>query len=134
MHFKFITKIFYIALIITASFASFAIADSDTHTYVHTTQAVESKKVCMVNDKFMGIDQIPIKVGKKIYYGCCQNCVDKLQSNQNNVRFAKDPLTGEQVDKVDAYIVMLTDGSNKVLYFQSEQNYQEYLKKMVSHN
>lgn len=132
MHFKYLIKGFY-AIAILVLFTNSAIAEDSSHKHAHATKAVESKKVCMVNDKFMGIDQIPVIADKKTYYGCCQNCVDKIQSNQNNVRFAKDPLTGERVDKADAYIVMLTDGSNKALYFKSEKNYQKYLKKMESH-
>ena len=38
-------------------------------------EIVENEKVCMVNDRFMGVKQIPIEVQGITYYGCCQNCV-----------------------------------------------------------
>ena len=40
---------------------------------------IESSKVCYVNNKFMGIDQIPVEFENKIYYGCCEGCVLKLK-------------------------------------------------------
>lgn len=125
MKLKYINLIFAI-FVSTVFLGNIAVADDSAH--AHSTKAVEAKKVCMVNDKFMGIDQIPIEVNKKTYYGCCNNCIAKLQNNESNVRFAQDPFTREQVDKADAYIVTIEDKSNKVLYFKSEQNYQEYIK------
>lgn len=87
----------------------------------------ESNKVCMVTDKYMGSEQIPVSVEGKAYYGCCAGCASKLKENQNNVRFSKDPLTGEEVDKATAYIVHITDGSNNVFYFKSKKTYQQYV-------
>ncbi|MCP5468543.1 MAG: TRASH domain-containing protein [Deltaproteobacteria bacterium] len=91
-------------------------------------EKVEPKKVCMVNNKFMGIDQIPVEVEEKTYYGCCENCVSKLNKDKA-VRYATDPMTGEQVDKAHAFTAMVNDGSNKALYFKSEKTYQQYLEK-----
>lgn len=92
-----------------------------------STKPVETKHVCMANDKYMGVDQIPVLVEGKTYYGCCAGCASKIKENQGNVRFSKDPLTGETVDKATAYIVATTD-SNKALYFKSEKTYRRYLK------
>lgn len=82
--------------------------------------------VCMVNDQFMGIKQIPVIADDKTYYGCCQGCVDKIVRNLQNVRYAKDPLTGEAVDKATAFIVLQPDGNNKVWYFKSEASYEKF--------
>ena len=90
---------------------------------------IESSKVCYVNNKFMGIDQIPVLVDNKTYYGCCEGCVTKLQENLGDVRYGVDPLTGEKVDKAMAYIVLSPLGNNDVLYFESEKNYLAYTKK-----
>lgn len=87
---------------------------------------VDSKLICMVNNKYMGVEQIPIKVEGKTYYGCCQNCVSTLNNNLS-ARYGVDPVTKKKVDKATAYIVTF-DGSNNVLYFQSEKTYQTYLK------
>ena len=41
--------------------------------------------VCMVNDTYMGEKQIPVPVGEKVYYGCCEMCKDKLRNEQNSI-------------------------------------------------
>lgn len=91
------------------------------------SKPVEAKHVCMMNDKYMGVDQIPVLVEGKTYYGCCAGCAAALKDNRNNVRSSKDPLTGESVDKASAYIVVLADGTNQALYFKSQKTYQQFL-------
>ena len=88
---------------------------------------IESSKVCYVNNKFMGIDQIPVEFENKTYYGCCEGCVLKLKT-MRETRFAKDPFTGNEVDKSVAFIVLSPKGNNDVLYFESKQTYIEYIK------
>lgn len=77
----------------------------------------------MVNDQFMGRTQIPVLVDGRTYYGCCAACKDKLEK-QPSVRTARDPVTGEDVDKAKAVIVQ--DASGKVLYFASEATLRRY--------
>jgi hypothetical protein len=88
---------------------------------------INTNEVCFVNNRFMGSKQIPVEVGEKIYYGCCQGCVDKLKKNLENVRFAADPLTKKQVDKALAFIVLKPNGNGEVLYFENEQSYAKYI-------
>ncbi len=91
-------------------------------------EIVPNEKVCMVNDKFMGIKQIPIDVEGITYYGCCQNCVKKLQENLQGVRYGKDPISKEKVDKASAVTVRnLQD--NTVTYFASQAAANEFMKK-----
>lgn len=92
---------------------------------------VKSNQVCMVNDRFMGVEQMPVAVNGTTYYGCCQGCVSKLQNNKNGARFSSDPVTGEPVDKAQAYIVNVAEGPKNVLYFQSKSTYQTYLKQLA---
>ncbi len=89
-------------------------------------EQVPNELVCMVNDAFMGIEQIPVEVEGKIYYGCCQACVTKLQSNQGNVRYIIDSYSKAQVDKSEAFIVLKPDGKGAVLYFKSEENFNTF--------
>ena len=94
-----------------------------------STQEVKIDKnlVCMMNDKYMdGKEQIPIEVEGKTYYGCCQGCVTAL-NYKRSTRYSIDPLSGKEVDKADAYIVMKTDGSKRVLYFESIENYLKFI-------
>ncbi len=88
---------------------------------------VKNSLVCMMNDRFMGKEQIPVKVGEKTYYGCCEGCKVSLKENPST-RVSRDPYTGKEVDKADAFIVRKPDGSDEVLYFESRETYESFLK------
>ncbi|MFQ5480355.1 MAG: hypothetical protein ACE5DW_03665 [Thermodesulfobacteriota bacterium] len=77
---------------------------------------VDPSIVCMVNDNVMGKPQIPVLVGGKTYYGCCQNCVKTLNED-SAMRAAQDPFSGKMVDKSSAFIIEGPDG--EALYFES---------------
>ena len=82
----------------------------------------------MVNDRFMGVSQIPIDVNGTTYYGCCENCVEKLQKNIDDVRLGNNPLNKTKVDKASAVIVQ--DKSNgSVFYFASKEDAQDFVSK-----
>lgn len=85
---------------------------------------VENKRVCMVTNAVFPRDQIPVEVGGKTYYGCCQNCKATL-ANDESVRFAVDPVSQKKVDKATAVIAGSVDGS--VLYFENEGTFQKFL-------
>src|SRR5262245_11573606 len=89
---------------------------------------LQNKNVCMMNNKYFPNDQIPVEVDGKTYYGCCQGCVMALKGNRA-IRYGTDPFTGEEVDKADAFIVLNPVDPQQVLYFNSEQNYLNYIKK-----
>ena len=76
----------------------------------------------MINDAYMGKEQMPVPVGDKVYYGCCDGCVDKL-TNIEETRYASDPLTGQKVDKADVFIVLKPNAGRTVWYFTSEEHY-----------
>lgn len=121
-------------LLVTISFTYFnTCAQQAPHEYPQpgsiANGPVPSDKVCFINNKYMGDKpQIPVVVEGKTYYGCCAGCVTALQSS-SEARHAKDPLTGQEVDKATAYIVLKPDSSGDVLYFASKSNYEKYLKK-----
>ncbi|MEQ8683301.1 MAG: hypothetical protein RID25_26290 [Cyclobacteriaceae bacterium] len=94
-------------------------------TWVSLDEQLPNNKVCMVNDAYMGVEQIKVPVAGKIYYGCCENCVEKLNSKESS-RFATDPHTGEKVDKADAYIVLKSKSTGEVYYFESAETYQQF--------
>lgn len=84
---------------------------------------VEPSQVCMVNNQFMGKPQIPVGVGGKTYFGCCEMCKARL-ADDPSARTAVDPVTGAKVDKAEA--VIGRDNSGAVLYFESEANLKRY--------
>jgi YHS domain-containing protein len=87
---------------------------------------VPNDEVCMVNDKHMGKKQIEVPFDGKMYFGCCAMCVERIP-NDESVRKATDPFTGEKIDKASAYIVSLNQEGN-VAYFASEENFQKFMK------
>lgn len=89
-------------------------------------QRVPNDKVCMVNDAFMGKEQIEVPLDGKMYYGCCNMCKERIPKDEK-VRYAVDPLTGGKVDKASSYIV-LVGNNGEVAYFADEKNYQNFLK------
>lgn len=86
-------------------------------------EEVPSNLVCMVNNNFMGVDQIKVVVDGKDYYGCCADCEMKLK-NDVTQRTSIDPLTQETVDKSTAIIGKLKN--NKVHYFKTKKNLKDY--------
>jgi YHS domain-containing protein len=98
-------------------------ASSSAATRTAPIVRVEPVKVCMVNDRDMQVDQIPVDVEGRTYYGCCPMCKDKLNSDKS-VRTAKDPVSGRTVDKSKAVIGRLADG--RVLYFESEKTFARF--------
>ena len=91
-------------------------------------EVVPNDKVCMVNDRFMGVKQIPIDVDGTTYYGCCQGCVEKLQKNIDNVRFGSNPIDDTKVDKATAVIVQ-DKNKGSVFYFATKQDAQNFINK-----
>jgi YHS domain-containing protein len=83
----------------------------------------DTSQVCMINNQFMGRTQIPVEVEGRTYWGCCPACKDRLTTDAA-ARQAKDPVTGEVVDK--AHAVIAKDERNAVLYFANAQNVRKY--------
>jgi YHS domain-containing protein len=128
-----VSKLIVLFLAITAAACSNeSTASSQSEAPIQTTPAglpagmtrvADVSQVCMVNDQFMGKPQIPIAVEGRTYYGCCAMCKDRL-GNDPKARTARDPVTGEQVDKATAVIVQ--DKTGKVMYFASEATLNRY--------
>lgn len=84
----------------------------------------DSSYVCMVNNTIMAKPQIPVKVGDKTYYGCCEMCAKTLKE-QSISRFATDSVTGKKVDKAKAVVGAKPNG--EVLYFESEETFKAFI-------
>ncbi len=88
---------------------------------------VPSSRVCMSTDKIKVNQTIPIEVNGEMYYACCNKCQRRLEVNYNKNRYATDPYSGNSIPKFNAYIRLKENAGGKVLYFQSEENFQKYL-------
>jgi YHS domain-containing protein len=86
-------------------------------------ERVEARRVCMVNDTVFAKDQIPVQVGSKTYFGCCEMCKGRLATDAS-ARSATDPVSGKAVDKATAVIGATPDG--KVLYFESDTTFSQF--------
>jgi YHS domain-containing protein len=84
---------------------------------------VEAKYVCMINDQRFSKEQIPVAVGNRTYYGCCQMCKDKLRNDPRS-RAAIDPVSKKKVDKATATIGVDDDGS--AYYFENAENLKQF--------
>ncbi|MBO9620295.1 MAG: hypothetical protein J7539_14810 [Niabella sp.] len=83
--------------------------------------------VCMVNNAFMGKEQLAVPFNGKTYYGCCEMCKNRIPKDPS-VRKATDPQSGKIIDKATAYIVM-TGEEGAVTYFENEQSYKNFIKR-----
>lgn len=90
------------------------------------TRVTDASEVCMVNDQYMQRPQIPVTVGERTYYGCCEMCKGRLM-NDASVRAARDPVTGATVDK--ALAVIGRTGAGKVYYFENEATLAQFASK-----
>lgn len=87
---------------------------------------VPNNLVCMVNDAYMGKEQIEVPFEGKMYYGCCKMCEERIPKDES-VRYATDPHSLKKISKADAYIVVIGN-NDEVAYFENEANYQAFLK------
>ncbi len=86
-------------------------------------QPVAPDHVCMVNNTSHAGPQIPVQVGGKTYFGCCEMCKGRLASDPA-ARTAVDPMSGRPVDKATAVIGATLQG--KVMYFENQQSFDSY--------
>ncbi len=128
-----IGSLLIMALLLTAAvtiYAGVSMAENSDSTPAEVNAAqplkqVESKYVCMVTNQLYNKEQIPVVVGDKTYYGCCQMCEAKLKEDPSS-RMAVDPVSGKEVDKSTAVIGASADG--KVYYFESVEDLTAYGK------
>lgn len=81
---------------------------------------VPADQVCMRSNRFMGKAQPAADVDGHAYHGCCAGCTKHLAESAA-ARTAKDPVTGNAVDKATAVIGARPDGS--VVYFESAETF-----------
>lgn len=89
---------------------------------------VEAKYVCMgmAEGRLFNREMIPVKIGDRTYYGCCDVCEQRLKEDPK-IRMAFDPVSGNRVDKATAVLGALPDGT--VLYFENENTFARYSDK-----
>lgn len=99
-------------------------ADSDKN---YIVGVVPDSLVCMSDNSIKSKTTGSISFEGKTYMGCCSECRLKLFNNENNVQFAVDPFSGKKVNKSDAIVYADPVNIGKVLYFESDENYLEFI-------
>ena len=89
---------------------------------------IEHQLVCMVGNRYLATNQMPVIIQNKTYYVCGEKSERNLNSNEAD-RFAVDPYSNAKVDKALAFISMSSVKPGSILYFESEQNAKKYFKK-----
>ncbi len=88
-------------------------------TYAASGNVDKKELVCMINDEVLGKPGSAVESNGKTYTTCCEMCKKKIQKEPAKYTQAKDPVSGEKVDKADAFIYGM-DG--KAYYFASAAN------------
>lgn len=86
----------------------------------------KNNEVCMVTNKVPGKPMIPVDIDGKTYYGCCKICINSLRA-ERSIRFAKDPVTGREVDKASSFII--SGPGSSAMYFESKDTALKYLSR-----
>lgn len=89
------------------------------------TLVTDRSLVCMVNNQFMGMPQIPVEVQGRTYYGCCEMCKGRL-ANEPAARSSLDPVSGNPVDKATA--VVARDERGRTFYFENSETFARYVQ------
>src|SRR5690606_28257009 len=122
-----VSKIKYIGIVVLASvlFTACNLGNKDNETTEQVTSVpqigdrVPNDLVCMVNNAYMGVAQLEVPFEGKMYYGCCEMCQERIPK-EKKARIAVDPYSLKDVDKADAYIVLVGD-RGEVAYFENEK-------------
>ncbi len=96
-------------------------SSAETSVIYKKGDAVPSELVCMVNNEYMGRKQMEVPFEGRMYYGCCNMCVERIPTDPS-VRQATDPYSKKTIDKSTAYIVLIGD-RGEVVYFENEASY-----------
>jgi len=88
---------------------------------------VPDSVVCMISNLVKPIAMSSITVQNDVYWGCCDKCLNRLNYNIGNVQFATDPYSGKRLKKSEAIIHINPSDKRTVLYFESEESYDNFL-------
>ena len=114
---------------------TFVTAQTNTNNKVKTKtetkqdSSIKREYVSMYYNEIIDVPCKPVIVDGKIYNGCCKFTSEQLRINKET-RYSTDPFSGEKVDKATAYIAPDPNKDRGVLYFESKENYNKYLKKI----
>ncbi len=120
----------FFAMVFSVFLTTSAFAQSGHEGHDMSWKIVKNENVCMVTEAYFNKPQIPVKVGGKTYYGCCDNCKQTLTTDAK-ARTATDPVSKKSVDKATATIA--ANDAGNVMYFENKKNFEKYMKDSSLH-
>ncbi len=88
--------------------------------------SIAHMKVCMASNIYLGSKQIEVPSGGKMYFACSEHCVHQL--GIDSTRYTIDPVSEQKVDKAMSIVTLRPDKTGEVMYFESKDTYNKYLK------
>lgn len=86
---------------------------------------VERSKICMLEDKVQEKAGIPYAYEGKTYFLCCPMCKQTFASQPDQYSKARDPVTGQMVDKATAPALAYGE---QAYFFQSTESRDAFAK------
>ena len=104
MKIKYYLQVVFVLLLLTlisCKSGSENTAKNTLNTVIFSDTAITKlPQVCIVNNRFLNSEQIPVPLNGKTYYGCYEGCVNMLNEDSTS-HFASDL----QVDKAIAFTI-----------------------------
>ena len=115
-----------IAVAIVAALASVALAGAPARPKSPLTGRITDRsRICMMQDSVQPKAGLKHEYQGKAYWLCCQMCEQSFRADPDRYAHAKDPVTGDLVDKATAPIFAV---NGKAYFFSSERTLQTFAK------
>jgi P-type Cu+ transporter len=111
-------------LALTVGLASGVRADDATPA-AFTGRVTDRSRVCMMQDSLQPKPGLAQEYQGKTYFLCCPMCAQSFNAAPERFARAKDPVTGETVDKATAPAYAV---NGKAYFFGSEQSLERFAK------
>ncbi|MBI2963421.1 MAG: YHS domain-containing protein [Deltaproteobacteria bacterium] len=85
----------------------------------------DRSRICMIQDQVQAKSGLAYAYQGKTYYLCCAGCVAGFAANPEHLRRAKDPVSGEPVDKAEAPAYAW---HGRAYFFRSEANLEAFAR------
>ncbi|MBI2889601.1 MAG: hypothetical protein HYY13_02340 [Nitrospirae bacterium] len=96
----------------------------------HGQLVTDRTKVCMIQESLMLQPGIPVTYAGKTYHQCCAGCAARFMQDPARYSKARDPVSGADVDKADAYLYAR---EGRVFFFQTLENVMAFDRDPQSH-
>jgi P-type Cu+ transporter len=114
-----------LALAAAVTLASAAVHADDAAPAAFTGRVTDRSRVCMMQDSLQPKPGLAQEYQGKTYFLCCPMCAQSFNAAPDRFAHAKDPVTGDMVDKATAPAYAV---NGKAYFFSSEQSLARFAK------